>query len=205
MTELTEQLERSEQAEHHAAHQTPNRRIALMIAVFALLLAFAEMGVKNSQTGSLASNVEASNLWAFYQAKTIRQTNLQTSVAQLELALPGVTDPAQKAAMEKQIATWKATIDRYESEPKPTGGEGRKELMARAQAAEAQRELYNHKHEWFEFGAAALQIAIVLASAAIITGMMMLVYGSGLLGLAGGAMILIGAYAPRLMEMLGGH
>lgn len=199
MAETAEKM--NELIEHHAGHGGSNKRIALMIAIFALLLAFAEMGVKNSQTSGLAANVEASNLWAFYQAKTIRRTTLITAAEDMETRLVGTVDPEARAAMEKRIAEWKATAARYESEP--STGEGRKELSARAKAQEEKRELHYHKHEWFEFGSAALQIAIVLASAAIIAGIGFLVLASGAFGVLGAAMITIAMVAPNFL--LAGH
>lgn len=199
MAETAEKM--TELLEHHGGHEGGNKRIALMIAIFALLLAFAEMGVKNSQTSGLAANVEASNLWAFYQAKTVRRTTLITATEDMETRLVGIVDPEVRPAMEKRIADWKATAARYESEP--STGEGRKELSARAKVQEEKRELYNHKHEWFEFGSAALQIAIVLASAAIITGVGMVVLASGAFGVIGMVMVAIVMFAPHFL--LAGH
>lgn len=199
MAEATETVQ--ELVEHHGGHQGSNKRIALMIAFLALLLAFAETGVKNSQSIGLAANVEASNLWAFYQAKTIRRTNVLTAAEEMEARLAVTADAEAKAVFEKRIAGWKETAARYESEP--STGEGRKELAARAKVQEERRELYAHKHEWFEFAAAALQIAIVLASAAVITSMGLLVWMAGLSGAAGAAMIAIATLAPHFL--LAGH
>jgi hypothetical protein len=66
-----ETMEHAEHVEHAAGH---NKQIALLIAVLALFLAFSETLGKSAQTTSIALNVEASNLWAFFQAKTIRRT-----------------------------------------------------------------------------------------------------------------------------------
>ena len=71
-------IEHSEHAEHAAGH---NKQIALVIAVLALFLAFSETLAKSAQTAAISSNVEASNLWAFFQAKTIRMTTLRISMA----------------------------------------------------------------------------------------------------------------------------
>lgn len=62
-----------------------NKRLALLIAVLALCLAVIETGAKSAQTLALVSNVETTNLWAFFQAKTIRQTTIRTAVEQTEL------------------------------------------------------------------------------------------------------------------------
>ncbi len=133
-----EQMEQAEHAEH-AAHS--NKGIALLISVLALFLALSETLCKSAQTEGISFNVEASNLWAFYQAKTIRQTSLVVAADALTVTLPTITDPALKQATTKQIEAWKATAARYESEPKPTGGEGRRELSARAIKAQEERDL----------------------------------------------------------------
>ena len=69
MSGVHEKMEHAEHAEHAAGH---NKQIALLIAVIALFLAFSETLGKSAQTAAISFNVEASNLWAFFQAKTIR-------------------------------------------------------------------------------------------------------------------------------------
>ena len=78
--------------------------------------------------------------------------------------------PAESnTAVQKQIDAWNATAERYDSEPQT--GEGRKELTERAKEAEAERDHKLAAYHLFELGSAASQLAIVLASAAIITGL----------------------------------
>ena len=169
-----------------------NKRVALLISVLALVLAFAETLGKAAQTTATAANIEASNLWAFFQAKTIRQTTLRTAAEQMEAANPG-------AAANKQIAKWKQTAERYQSEPET--GEGRKELAARAKAAEQKRDRSMSAYHHYEVASAAVQIAIVLASASIITTMPVLVWLAGALGLAGIAFCVIGFWFPAAVHL----
>jgi hypothetical protein len=131
-----------EHAEHaqHATHS--NRNIALLIAVIALFLALSEMLGKSAQTDSIAKNVEASNLWAFFQAKSIRRTQNQTAAEQGKLTLGGTTDDAAKAALSKQIDSWEKTAARYRSEPET--GEGTEQLSKRAKDAEHARDEATH-------------------------------------------------------------
>ena len=192
-----EQMEQAEHAEH-AAHS--NKGIALLISVLALFLALSETLGKSAQTEGISYNVEASNLWAFYQAKTIRQTSLVVAADALTVTLPTITDPALKQATTKQIEAWKATAARYESEPKPTGGEGRRELSARAIKAQEERDLALAKYHHYEYASAAFQIGIVLASATIITGMMALAFGAGGLGAIGLVIMCLGLLAPNVMH-----
>ena len=72
---------KSEEAAHGAMHlEGSNKKIALLISVIALFLAFSETLGKSAQTNAISFNVEASNLWAFFQAKTIRMTTMATAV-----------------------------------------------------------------------------------------------------------------------------
>jgi uncharacterized protein HemX len=192
--------ESMEQAEHteHAAGE--NRKIALLIAVIALFLALSETLGKGAQTESISKNVESSNLWAFFQAKSIRRTVVQTTSDQAKLSLGLMGDDAAKAALQKQIDEWQKTAARYRSEPET--GEGQDQLSERAKKAEEERDLAMAKYHHFEVASAAFQIGIVLASATIITGMIALAWVSGLLALTGIAFTIIGLFAPHAVHLL---
>lgn len=177
-----------------------NKRVALLIAVLALCLAVAETLGKGAQTKALSYNIEASNLWAFFQAKTIRQTTVRTASEMLELERSRTSEPAVSDALGKRIDTWGRTIARWESEPDTN--EGRRELMVRAKVAEQKRDDAMAKYHHYEMGSAAFQIAIVLASAAVITGIAALTWlamGGGVVGLAFSA---VGLWAPNLFHIL---
>jgi Domain of unknown function (DUF4337) len=191
-----ESMEHAEHAEHASGE---NRKIALLIAVIALCLALSETLGKGAQTEAIAKNVEASNLWAFFQAKTIRRTTVQTAAEQAKLGLATTSDDAAKATLQKQIDDWQKTAARYRSEP--STHEGSEELAERAKHAEEERELATAKYHHFELASAAFQIGIVLASATIITGMIVLAWISGLLTLAGIGMTALGIFMPHLLHL----
>jgi len=198
-----ENLEHAEHAQH-AAHGggENNKKIALIISVLALCLAFSETFGKSAQTNALNLQIEASNLWNFMQAKTIRRTFtiVQGEAAAIEAAV--TTDDIRKAALQKQIAEWKKTADRYQSEPEAGGGkgEGTRELMRRALEKEKERDVQFNKYHNFEFASAAFQIGIVLASAAVITSMIGLAYGAICVGLVGMVLTGAGVLAPDLLH-----
>jgi len=194
MPEAHEQLEQAEQAEH-AAHS--NRRIALLIAVLALFLSFSDTLGKSAQTEAIDANVKSADTWAFFQAKDVRRTVVNAAADETTLLGASLTDPAAKAAIEKQVEAWRATAARYESDPKT--GEGRKELAVRAKAQEEDRDHALAKYHHYEIASAAFQIGIVLCSAAVITGIVALVWFAGLLGAAGLAVMLLGVFAPHLL------
>jgi hypothetical protein len=177
-----------------------NKRVALLIAILALFLALSEMLGKSAQTEALGANVEASDLWAFYQARLIRITTLRTAADALKVDLPVVNDPAVKAAREKLIEGWQKTVERYESDPEKH--DGRKELEERAHQAETTRDSSLTQYHHYEFASAALQIGIVLASASIITSTISLAWLGMGLGLVGVALMGLGAFAPHILHGL---
>lgn len=179
----------------HGHVDPSNRKVALLISVLALALAFSETLGKSAQTGALSYNIEASNLWAFFQAKTIRQTTMRTAAEQLEAQFP--LQPPE--AVRKQVQKWKDTADRYQSEPETQ--EGRKELAARAKTAEQKRDVSLAAYHHFELASAAMQIAIVLASAEIITGVVALTWVAAGLGVLGIAFCVIGFWFPTAVHL----
>ena len=193
-----ESMEHAEHAEHASGS---NKKIALLIAVLALFLAISETLGKGAQTESISKNVEASNLWAFFQAKSIRRTMVQSMADQGKLILGAASDEANKVAVQKQIEDWQKTAARYRSEPET--GEGTEQLAEKAKHAEHERDEATAKYHHFELASAAFQIGIVLASATIITGMIALAYISGLLTLAGPAMTVLGVWWPHLLHLHG--
>ena len=192
-----ESMEHAEHAEHASGS---NKRIALLIAVIALFLALSETLGKGAQTESISKNVEASNLWAFFQAKSIRRTVVEATSDQAKLSLGVMGDDAAKAALQKQIEAWGKTAARYRSEPET--GEGSEQLAARAKHAEHDRDLAMARYHHYEVASAAFQIGIVLASATIITGMIVLAWGAGLLALMGIAFTAIGLLAPHAVHLM---
>ena len=196
MSDVHEHMEHMEHAEH-AAHS--NRKIALLIAILALFLALSETLGKSAQTEGLDLNIKASDLWAFFQAKNIRQTVLRTASETWTIELAGIGDDAKKAATQKQLDTWKKTIDRYETEPETH--EGKKELTERATEAEHERDTALAKYHNYELASAAYQIGIVLASAAVITGMIWLAWAASGLGIIGIGFTALGLFAPHLLHL----
>jgi hypothetical protein len=200
------------EVEHHIEHgehgagrgkftgERGNKKIALLISIMALLLALAEVFGKSAQTEGISLNIKASDSWNFFQAKTIRQTTLRTAAQALALEANTVSDEARKAALLKQADEWMNTVARYESDP--VEKDGRKELRAQAETYEHQRDTYLARYHDYEFASAAYQIAIVLASAAVITGMMALVYAALGLGVIGLAFMALGFFHPHYLHSL---
>jgi len=182
----------------HVHVEGASKRIALLIAVLALCLALVETGAKSTQTDAITRNVESANLWAFFQARTIRQTTVRTAAEQAEIEKLGLTDPAARAALEAQQKTWRDMAARWDDDPK--GGEGRKQLAERATAAEAIRARSLAKYHMYEFSGAAFQVAIVVVSASIVTSVPLLAVGGIVVAVVGAALGLLGLLAPTLIH-----
>ena len=127
-------------------------KAGLVIVIMALFMAITTY-FSNSYSGAVMKNMlKATDTYAFYQAKSIKQ-----SIA--EGQIEDAKDP-------KRIRELAAKIERYESDP--VKGEGKKELLARAQAYEAARDDATRHSPWLTFASMAFQLAIVLLSASIL-------------------------------------
>jgi len=126
-----------------------------VITVLAAMLAINTlMGGANSSR-ILNNTIDANNTWAFYQAKSIKQTLAEMAY-----------EDAVRAGDRKKAADLQAKIDRYESDPK--SGEGKRELMAKARSLEASRAEAKHRSPWYTYAGSLFQIAIVLLTASIL-------------------------------------
>jgi uncharacterized protein DUF4337 len=179
------------------------RLIAVYIAILAVALSICSVGGGNATKDATARNIEASNAWAFFQAKNIRRNDVRIEINELELRL--ATDPtlteAAKTAIQERLKQYREQEARLTSEPET--GEGVKELMARGKVLEAQRDVAMRKDPYFDYGQALLQIAIVLASVAIITGGSVLLIVSGLLAAGGVVSMLNGFFLLYSLPMIG--
>jgi hypothetical protein len=178
-----------------------DRRAAIVIAILALFLALSEAGAKKADHISTEKNIESSDLFNFYQAKKIRSTIVETASQTLESQMPGVSDPKAHDALEKQIADFKTKAAEFEHDPKKPE-DSLDAIQDRANEAGEARELANRQLEHYELGSGAVQIAIVLASAAIITGVGALMWFSVALGAVGVILMTLGFFAPTMISFI---
>ena len=177
-----------------------DKRIGVYIGVLAVLLALSSVGGNNAGSDASNRNIEAANTWAFFQAKNMRRHVLRVQTDELELKLlaePGMPDGA-KTAIGKIITSYKEQDQKLTSDLEKN--EGLDQLWEKAKALEAQRDLAQQRGPYFDYASACLQIAIVLASVAIISGGSVLLAASALLGLAG-AMFTVHAYTLAMPLM----
>jgi hypothetical protein len=193
-----EQMEHAHEAEHIAGS---DKKIALLISVLALFLAFSEMLGKSAQTEGLALNITASDMWNFYQSKHMREALLEMGARLVQLELPQTTDPAAKADKEKQIAEWRKTAARYR-DTDPEKHESRKDLEEKVHEKEHERDTLFAQYHHYEMASAALQIGIVLASASVITSMTLLAWFGAGIGVVGAILMGVGYFAPHALHLV---
>jgi uncharacterized protein DUF4337 len=187
-----------DRAENQAAESFRNRA-ALMIAILAAVLAVGGLGGGNATDDMIENNIKASDTWAFYQAKNVRQTMYRIEREKLaaELAAGSVAGAA-RAGAETRLKSYDATIARYDSEPDPeapgdlTRGEGKKELSARAKSYEAAFGQAARRDNNFDFAEVLLQLALVLGSVAILAVNRWILILSAALGALGALLTLNG-------------
>jgi Domain of unknown function (DUF4337) len=173
--------------------ETRDRWIGVYIGVLAVLLAICTMGGGNATKDATRLNIEASNMWNFFQAKNLRRNNVRLAVDNLELQLA-----AQSSAPETVRQAFAAKLQSYRDLDKELSSnlktnEGLDELWKRAKALEAERDEAFRRDPYFDWSQAAIQIAIVLASVCLITPNFALLSMSG--GLAvGGLLFLINGF-----------
>ena len=140
-------------------------KAGMVISVFALLLAVNSWYGGNLSSKTLNNTISANNVWAFYQAKSIKQT----------LAEQSLDDATFRKDTEK-MAKLQAKIDRYESDPK--SGEGKVELMAKAKQLEADRDEAKKRSPWIGYASTMYQLSIVVLSASILAVSLSMFWGS---------------------------
>jgi hypothetical protein len=180
-----------------------DRWIGVYIGILAVILAICSMGGDNAAKEATRNNIAATDTWAFMQAKNIRRQMMRLQVDDLEIlaaSQPQLSD-ALRATIDAKVSGYKDYEKRLTSEP--STGEGIDELMPKAKAYEAARDVALRQDPYFDYGQALLQIAIVLASIAIISGGTMLLGVSGLLGALGTLLTLNGFMLITSLPYLG--
>ena len=130
-------------------------KAGLVIVVMALFMAITTYFSNMHSGAGLKNMLKATDTYAFFQSKSIKQ-----AIAE------GQRDDYLARGEKAKAEILQKKIDRYESDPEK--GEGKKELLAKAQAFEKARDDAAKHGPWLTFASMAFQLAIVLLSASII-------------------------------------
>jgi hypothetical protein len=167
---LIRKNEEKDSSKEAAADTMIKSKAGLVINVFAALLAFT-MWFQGSLNSKVMNNtIQANDIWAFYQAKSIKQT-------QYELAAQQIADPAKAKKFTDKAASY------------DLGEEGKPALFAEAKKLEAARDHYKLQLPWAGYASTAFQLSIVLLSASILSASMLMFWGS--FGLAAAGIVLL--------------
>jgi hypothetical protein len=150
--------------------------IGIYIGGLAVALAICALGGGNAAKDATLKNIDATNTWNFFQAKNQRRISLELATDDLDLQLKtaAALTPEARQLITDKISSRRADIARLKSEP--TSNEGMDQLMVKAKGLEKERDDAMKRDPYFDYGQAFLQIAIVVASVALImSGNMLLI------------------------------
>ena len=147
--EKNEAAEKIEKAKERAFRD----RVALMVGGFAVALAVVHMAAAGAQRESLLKGIEASDSFAYMQAKIVRETVLKTAAA-------------SSGASEADKKTWTDEAIRLRAPDAAGHGIGQLQEQGTQQREEGSKAAVSG--EAYELGETALQLAIVLLSIALV-------------------------------------
>jgi len=196
-------MDASELIEPKPAENRRAKLIGVYVGVLAALLAICSLGGGNASKDAMRANIDATNLWSFFQAKNIRRSVYSVAADDLDLMLKAHPEwpPEARTTIETKIKDYRATIARFTSDK--ASNEGLDELFVKGKAIEKERDIAFRKDPYFDAAQAALQIAIVLASVALIAEVTVLLWFSGVLAVIGTVLMINGFALIVEMPLLG--
>jgi len=167
-TEIGETIRGEEEERRVEADSNFRKLTGIYLGIVAMLLAITTLGGSNATKVMMNANIQASDIFGFYQAKYARQTSYRLAADQLDVLLaanPAMPEAA-KTKIEDRIKRWRVTADRYETDP--ASGQGKQQLLVTAREWQAKRDRAAERDPNFDFVEALFQIAIVLGSVSIV-------------------------------------
>ena len=192
------ELPKPDELHEHAANSF-SRRVALVTAIYAVVLAIAALGGNHAMKEMLLAQQEASNQWAYYQSKVIREHLNRGNKMMLEaqLAEPSALKGAERAKFE-------ALAQKFADEEKRMNVD-KKEIEPKAKAAEVERDRNQAKDPYFDYAEVLLQISIVCASIAILSASRPMFWFSSALAILGTLLTINGFTLLVRLPFFHGH
>lgn len=161
----TEKLHEAIQEEAREAREQWVLGVALSTAILAVLAAVSSLLAGHHSNEALIEQIQASDQWAYYQAKGIKSAVLESRIETLQ-------DLGRQASAEDQekVATYK---------------QEQQQIEETAREKEKASSLHLMAHDMLTKGVTAFQIAIALSAIAVLTRRKWLWYDAGALGLIG--------------------
>jgi hypothetical protein len=161
-----------EHAHHHEDEEPWTLPVAITISILAVLVAMATLMGHRSSIDAVLLQTQASDQWAYYQAKNIRLHEMQ-SVADLI----GVLDRGEKEKAEALREKYKKEIERYEKD--------KDQISEKAKELENERAVVSRKEDRFDAGEVVLDIALIICSLTLLTRRKIFWYTSMVIGVVG--------------------
>jgi hypothetical protein len=149
---------------HERAEDRFGRRVALVTAVFAVILSISSLGGNNATKEMLLAQQKSSDQWAFYQAKVIREHLYRAQKQRLEVDLlerGGAIRPEAREKLDALLKKWDEEEKRYGAE--------KKDIEKDAKKLEHVRDVNATRDPYFDLADVFLQIAIVMSSVSILS------------------------------------
>jgi len=138
------------------------KRVALTTAIFAVFLAITSLGGSNAMKEMILAQQMASDQWAFYQAKVIREHLYRQQKQRLEL------DLLEKEGLKPEVKKRYEGLLQETSKEAARYGVEKKDIKKEAEKLEHERDINRDKDPYFDYAEVLLQIAIVMASISIL-------------------------------------
>jgi len=160
-----EKLHESVQEEAEKAREKWVLLVALSTAILAVFAALCSLMAGHHANEALIEQIQASDQWAYYQAKGIKAAVLESKIETLQAL--------SKQPSEKD----KETIKIYKKE--------QKEIEEQAKEKERSSSIHLTAHNLLAKAVTVFQIAIAVSAISVLTRRKWLWYGSGVLGVIG--------------------
>ena len=191
------ELPNPEELEEHKA-KAFTRHVALTTAIFAVILAVSSLGGNNAMKEMLLAQQQASDQWAFYQAKNIREHFYRSQKQRLEL------DLLEKDTLKPEVRKRYAELLLQTTKEEARYNVEKKEIEQEAKHLEHERDINRGKDPYFDYAEVLLQIAIVMSSIAILAHSR-LMFGFSLVSATLGALLAANGFLMIVSLPFFGH
>jgi hypothetical protein len=146
--------------------------VSMTMAILAVLVAVATLFGHRAHTEELLLQSQATDQWAYYQAKNIRLHEMQTMIDLLN-----VVTTQDKEKTELLWEKYQKEVERYDSD--------KNDIAEKAKDHEHERDILRAKADRFDAGEGILEIALVICSLTLLTDKKLFWYAAMLIGVIG--------------------
>ncbi|PYT80072.1 MAG: DUF4337 domain-containing protein [Acidobacteria bacterium] len=158
---------------HHAHEDHPLvLPVSITMSILAVLIAGATLLSHRAHTEELLLQSQATDQWAYYQAKNGRYHGMQNTADVIATMIP-----RDKEKAEAMLKKYEEDIERYDSD--------KEDISEKAQELERERDLVRRRADRYDGGEAFLEIGLVICSITMLTKRKGFWFAGMLLGAAG--------------------